>query len=168
MDIFLNLFNADKLLIHVDAEDTIDNLKRKIAERTGLPCSEQVLRLQNGQTLAETKISCSVLSEIQRFNYRVLTLEYRHELHNTGFYLNAVTSTGRVVRIFPQGSSTIQDVKWQVSQALDIPEDNFFLRIVDKASYINKPLVQAQATLEMCNLSRGSVLYVQIHPYQKA
>ena len=165
MDVTVDLISAKKIKVFVDASDTTLDLKRKIAEETGIQPKRQVLRFPNtGELLPE---AACVFDTLKSKGCRKVTVEYSRVKKSKDFFLDTVTCTGRVFRlVLPKGKlSTVKYVKGEISRLIKVPEEHIFLRVVNTAQYLSIPLGEEYKTLEECAVPEGAVLYVQIHPY---
>ncbi|KAL9970025.1 hypothetical protein ACROYT_G022334 [Oculina patagonica] len=165
MQIFVNLLNAKKIAVEVKPLDTVETLKNTISQATGLPLSVQSLHSQNG---AKIESSCRYLGDLIKPN-TLIKLTYKQDASTTSFYVNAVTGTGKVLTVTPEGGnlSSVHNLRSKLSTMLDLPAESLFLRLVDMSRFVNKGLVALFDSLEECGVSSGSVLYVQIHPWKE-
>lgn len=147
--------------------DTVETLKKTISEATGLPLAVQSLHSQNGAIKIEDN-SRIYLGDLIKPN-TLINLTYKKDASTTCFYVNAVTGTGKVLTVTPEGGnlSSVQKLRSKISTLLDLPADSLFLRVVDMSRFVNKGLVVLFNSLEECGVSSGSVLYVQIHPWDE-
>ena len=166
MQVHVNLLNAKKISVEVKPLDTVETLKKAISQATGLPVAVQCLS-QNGVQIDRRSICLGDL--IKSKSLINLQLAYKQQNSISSFYVNAVTGTGRVLTVnLEEGqSSSIRTLRKQLSTMLGIPEDSLFLRLVDSSCYVNKCLGTLFNSLEECGVNRGSVVYVQIHPWEE-
>lgn len=166
MQIFVNLLNTKKIVVEVKPLDTVETLKNKISQVTGLPLAVQSLKSQNG---SEIENGCRIyLADLIKPN-TIINLAYKQDASLSSFYVNAVTGAGRVLTVIPEGgnSASVQNLKTKLSTMLDLPTDSMFLRLVDLSRFVNKGLVASFNSMEECGVASGSVLYVQIHPWKE-
>ena len=166
MQIFVNLLNAKKIVVEVKPLDTVEILKNKISQATGLPPPAQYLFAQNGTKIENGRRI--YLGDLIKPN-TLVNLAYKQDNSLSSFYVNAVTGAGRVLTVIPEGgnSSSVQNLKSKLSSMLDVPADSMFLRLVDLSRFVNKGLVALFNSMEECGVASGSVLYVQIHPWKE-
>ena len=166
MQIFVNLLNAKKIVVEVKPLDTVETLKNKISQATGLPQTVQSLYLQNGAKIENGRRI--YLGDLIKPN-TIINLAYKRDASLSSFYVNAVTGAGRVLTVIPEGgySSSVQNLKTKLSTMLDLPMDSMFLRMVDLSRFVNKGLVALFNSMEECGVASGSALYVQLHPWKE-
>lgn len=165
MKIFVDLLNAKRISVEVSRLDTVESLKEKISQVTGLPLSVQILHISQNGVKFEAKDGSRVCLGNSFKPETVISLTYKKNNSVNSFYINAVTETGRVLTVSPEGGNfaTIDNLKRQLSAMLSIPAESLFLRMVDLSRFVNKGLATLFNTLEEFCVSSGSVLYVQIH-----
>lgn len=165
MQIFVNLLNAKKIVVEVNLLDSVETLKNKISQATGLPLPAQSLYSQNGAKI-ENGRSC-LRNGIKP--KALVNLAYKQDASLSSFYVNAVTGAGRVLTVIPEGgnSSSVQNLRSKLSTMLDVPMECLFLRLVDLSRFVNKGLVALFNSMEEYGVASGSVLYVQIHPWKE-
>jgi len=166
MQIFVNLLNAKKIVVEVNLSDSVETLKNKISQATGLPLPAQSLYSQNGSKIENGRRIC--LGNLIKPE-ALINLAYKQDASLSSFYVNAVTGAGRVLTIIPEGgnSSSVQNLRSKLSTMLDVPMECLFLRLVDLSRFVNKGLVALFNSMEECGVASGSVLYVQIHPWKE-
>ena len=166
MQIFVNLLNAKKIAVEVKPLDTVETLKKTISQATGLPLAVQSLHSPNG---AKIENGCRIyLGDLIKPN-TLINLTYKKDVSTTSFYVNAVTATGKVLTVIPEGGnlSSVHKLRCKLASMLDLPAESLFLRLVDMSRFVNKGLVVLFNSLEECGVSSGSVLFVQIHPWEE-
>lgn len=167
MQVFVDLLNAKRIAVEVTPLDTVESLKEKISEATSLPVSAQILHIsQNGSKVEVKNGSRICLGDLIKPK-TIVNLSCKQN-YSTLFYIKVVTETGQVLSITPEGgnSARIFDVRKQLSAILGLPAESLFLRVVDLSCFVNKGLTILFNTLEEFCVNHGSVLYVQIHPWQ--
>ena len=166
MQIFVNLLNAKKIVVEVKPLDTVETLKNKISQATGLPLPAQSLSAQNGAKIENGRRI--YLGDLIKPN-TLINLAYKQDASLSSFYVNAVTGAGRILTVIPEGgnSSSVQILKSKLSTMLDLPTESLFLRLVDLSRFVNKGLVALFNSMEEYSVASGSVLYVQIHPWEE-
>ena len=166
MQIFVNLLNAKKIVVEVKRLDSVETLKNKISQATGLPLSSQSLYAQNGAMIENGRRIC--LGDLIKPK-ALINLAYKQDASLSSFYVNAVTGAGRVLTVIPEGgnSSSVQNLKSKLSTMLNLPTESLFLRLVDLSRYVNEGLKASFNSMEECGVASGSVLYVQIHPWKE-
>ena len=168
MQVFVDLLNAKRIVVEVTALDTVESLKERILQATGMPLSVQTLQImsQNG-TMVEAKDGSRIYLGDLIKPKTIISLSYKQNNSATSFYVNAVTETGRVLTVNPEGgdSTSIHTLRKQLSSMLGLPAESLFFRMVDLSRFVNKGLATLFNTLEDFCVSSGSVLYVQIHPW---
>lgn len=166
MQIFVNLLNAKKIAVEVKPLDTVETLKKTISQATGFPLAAQSLHSQNGVKIEN---GCRIyLGDLIKPN-TLINLTYKRDVSTTSFYVNAVTATGKVLTVIPEGGnlSSVHKLRCKLASMLDLPAESLFLRLVDMSRFVNKGLVVLFNSLEECGVSSGSVLFVQIHPWEE-
>lgn len=166
MQVFVDLLNAKRIAVEVTPLDTVESLKKKISQATWLPVSDQILHFSQNGTKVEVKNGSQICLGDLIKPKTIVNLSCKQN-YSTLFYIKVVTETGQVISITPEGgnSARIFDLRKQLSAILDLPAESLFLRVVDLSRFVNKGLTILFNTLEEFCVSRGSVLYVQIHPW---
>ena len=149
MQIFVNLLNAKKIVVEVKPLDTVETLKNKISQATGLPLPSQSLYAQNGAKIDNGRRI--YLGDLVKPN-ALINLACKQDASLSSFYVNAVTGAGRVLTVIPEGgnSSSVQNLKSKLSTMLDLPTDSLFLRLMDLSRFVNKGLTALFNSMEEC------------------
>ena len=168
MQIFLNLLNAKKIAMEVNPVDTVETFKKKISEVTGLPLDVQSLRVHNGATCTILNGMRLCLGDLLKPG-TLINLTYQQEKKKASFYLNAVTVWGKVLTVIPEKgiATSIDKLRKKFASILELPVESLFLRVVDMSRFLNRPLVPFFNTLEEFSVGNGSVIYLQVHPWQE-
>lgn len=169
MHAFVDILNAKRILVNGTSLDTVETLKEKISKTTGLPpCFQTLHVLQNGTSI-EWKDNSSIYFGDLIKKKGVIYLSCKKGSSTSSYYINIVTETGRVLLVTPEGgkSTTINDLKQQLSIILGLRADSLFLRVVELSKCINRRLGELFNTLEDYYVISGAVLYVQIHPWSE-
>lgn len=167
MRILVNLLNAKTIAVKVQSSDTVDVLKEIISQATGLsPASQRLSQKRDGEEIERRSICVGDLIKPDSLIY----VAYKQLNSVNLFFINAVTETGRVLKVtLEKGqSSTINDLRRKLSSRamLGVPEYSLFLRQID-SPYKNKCLGESFNSLDESGVNHGSVVYVQIHPWEK-
>ncbi|XP_022793007.1 uncharacterized protein LOC111332016 [Stylophora pistillata] len=168
MRVHVNLLNAKTISVEVQSSDTVKKLKEIISKATGIsPASQRLSQKRNGKEIDRRTISVGNLIKPDSLIY----VAYKELTSINSFYINAVTGKGRVLTVtLEEGqSSTVNDLRRKLSSRamLGVPVRSLFLRRID-SSFKNKCLAESFNSLEESGVNRGSVVFVQIHPYEES
>lgn len=167
----MDILDAKRIVVDVSCLDTVETLKKKISEATGLlPCFQTLHVSQNGTKVEAKDDSRIYLGDLIKNKHKaIINLSYKKKNSTTRFYINVVTESGQVVTVTPEGgnSASINDLRRQLSAMLGLPAESLFLRVVELSRFVNKGLATLFNTLEDFCVSSGSVLYLQIHPWNQ-
>ena len=171
MQAIVDILDAKRIVVDVSCLDTVETLKKKISEATGLlPCFQTLHVSQNGTKVEAKDDSRIYLGDLIKNKHKaIINLSYKKKNSTTRFYINVVTESGQVVTVTPEGgnSASINDLRRQLSAMLGLPAESLFLRVVELSRFVNKGLATLFNTLEDFCVSSGSVLYLQIHPWNQ-
>ena len=145
MQIFVKTLSGKTITVEVEKDDTIENLKRKICDKQGVPADQQRLifsgkQLENGNTIGDYSM--------QQGSTVHLVLHLRG-----GMQIFVKTLSGRTITVETDANDSIEELKRKIEAKEGIPARD--QRII----YAGKSLDE-QNTVGDYSIQNGSNLYL--------
>ena len=95
-----------RIEVEVTALDTVESLKVKISEVTGLSVPDQILHVSQNGSKVEIKNSSRIYLGNLIQSKTIISLSCKQNYSKTLFYISVVTETGQVLNVSPEGGNS--------------------------------------------------------------
>ena len=107
----------------VDSDDSVENVKKRIQDKTGIPTDEQELLVFSAVTSQNTLSDDGTLSDYNIHNGCMLILSSTHATYSIIAEVAIRTFTGKMITLTVTQTSTIGGVKTEIEHRERIPSD---------------------------------------------